>query len=163
MSDLAILVVLYGLGLLLLVAEIFIPSHGVLSVAGLGVVVAAVVRTFSYAGRDAGVVAILVCLVLLPVLAYVSIRVWPHTAIGRRIAPPNPVLTDGDGSTPVGELRALVGRTGRTLSPLRPVGICEFDGRRVSCVAEMGVVEASQTVVATGIKSGNLTVRVAAT
>ncbi len=160
MTDLGILLALYGVGLTILIAEIFIPSHGVLGVVGLGFVITAVVRTFSYGGRDAGIMAVLICLVALPTLAYVAIKYWHQTPIGKRISPPNPVLTSADTSVPIEELRALINQTGHAVSPLRPVGVCEFNGRRVSCVAELGVVEAGTEVVGTGIVSGNLAVQV---
>ncbi len=160
MTDLGILQPLYGLVLAILVAEIFIPSHGVLGVVGLGFVITAVVKTFSYGGRDVGMMAVLICLVTLPTLAYVAIKYWHQTPIGKRISPPNPVLTSADTSVPIEELRALINQTGRAVSPLRPVGVCEFNGRRVSCVAEFGVVEAGTEVVGTNIVSGNLAVQV---
>ena len=157
MSELAILVVLYFVGILLLVGEIFIPSHGVLSLAGLGFLVAAVVKTFQY-GREAGIVAVFACLVIVPVFAFVAIKYWHRTPIGRRISPPNPVLTAKDTGVPVEQLGQLVGQVGRSLSPLRPVGVCEFAGRRVSCVAEFGMVEADVAVMGTGVKGSNLVV-----
>ena len=159
MTDLSILLIFYGAGLAILVAEIFIPSHGVLGAVGLGLVITAVVKTFSYGGRDAGIAAVLICMVTLPTLAYLAVMYWPQTPIGRRISPPNPVLTSADSAVPIEELRALIDQTGRAVSPLRPVGVCEFNGRRVSCVSEFGVVESGTEVVGTGIVSGNLAVQ----
>ncbi len=159
MSDLAILLILYGVGMLMLVAEVFIPSHGVLTLAGLGVVVAAIVKTFSYGGREAGIVAILACLVLLPTFADVAIKYWHLTPIGSRIAPPNPVARAADSSVPVEELGRLLGQTGRSTTPLRPVGICEFGARRVSCVAEFGMIESGVAVEAVRIAGSNLAVQ----
>lgn len=158
MSEIALIVLLYAVAVLILVAEIFIPSHGVLSVAGVGFLLAAVVKTFLYAGRDAGMVSLLACLVFLPIFAYGSIRLWPRTPLGRRIAPPNPVLTAADAGVPLEEMSRLIGERGRAMTPLRPVGICDFGGRRVSCMAEWGVVEAGADVVATGLSGGTLTV-----
>ncbi len=158
MSEMAILFIFYGVGVLMLIAEIFIPSHGVLTLAGLGFLVAAIVKTFSYGGREAGVVAILACLVFLPVFAFVAIKYWPHTPIGRRMAPPNPILTAADTSVPVEKLNRLVGRTGLSKTALRPVGICEFDGQRISCVSEYGIIEAGTAVRGTRIAGSNLTV-----
>ena len=158
MSEIAILVALYAVGVMLLVAEIFIPSHGILSVVGIGFLVAAVVKTFNYGGREAGVVAVLACLVFVPTFAIIAIKYWHRTPIGRLIAPPNPVLSAADTGVPVAQLSELVGQTGRTVSPLRPVGVGEFRGRRVSCVAEFGMVEADVIVEATGIKGSNLVV-----
>ncbi len=159
MSDLAILLIMYAVGLLMLVAEIFIPSQGVLTIAGLGFLVAGVVKTFSYAGNQTGVVAIFACLVCVPAFAFLAIKYWPRTPIGRRIAPPNPIVTAADSSVPVEELSRLIGRTGRSATALRPVGICEFDGKRVSCIAEFGIVDADETVEAVRIEGSNLAVR----
>ncbi len=159
MSEVGIIVLLYAVGLVMLVAEIFIPSHGVLTLAGLGLVVWGVVKTFVVGGHTAGVVAVLTCLVLLPALAYLTVSIWPRTPIGRKIAPPNPVASASDSSVPAVELAALVGRRGKTRSSLRPVGVCEFDGRRVSCVSELGLLEAGVDVMATRVVGSNLSVR----
>ncbi len=159
MSDVAILVILYAAGVLVLVSEIFIPSHGVLSVAGIGFLIAAIVRTFSYGGREAGIIAVFACLVFVPAFAFVAIKYWHLTPIGRRIAPPNPVATTSDSSVPVDELSRLIGQTGRSVTLLRPAGICEFDGKRVSCVAEFGMIDAGVTVEGIRISGSNLAVQ----
>lgn len=158
MSGIGIVILLYCVGLLMLVAEIFIPSHGILSIVGLGFLVTAVVKTFTYGGREAGVIAVLACLVFLPTFAYLSVKYWPRTAVGRRISPPNPVLTAEDTSVPIEEMAALIGRTGRSISPLRPVGVCEFNGKRISCVAEFGMVDADVIVEGVSLKGSNLAV-----
>ena len=158
MSGMGILILLYAVGVLMLVAEIFIPSHGVLSVVGLGFLVAAVVQTFSYGGRGAGITAVFACLVFVPSFAFVAIKYWHRTPIGRRIAPPNPSLTTGDTTVPIESLARLIGQTGRSETPLRPVGICEFNGKRVSCVAEFGMIEAGIEVQGVRISGANLAV-----
>lgn len=158
MSEVGIIIVLYAVGVLFLVCEIFIPSHGILTLAGLGFLIAGVTKTFTAGGRDAGIIAVFACLVFVPAFAFLAIKYWPKTPIGRRIAPPNPELTSADTSVPVEEIEGHVGQLGRTLSPLRPVGICEFNGRRISCVAEFGMVEAGVEVEGVGIKGSNLSV-----
>ena len=159
MSEIAVLILLYAAGVLLLVMDIFIPSHGLLAVTGVGFLVAAVVQTFNYAGREAGIVAILACLVFLPTFVCLAVKYWRRTPIGRRISPPNPVLTVADAGVPVEELTRLVGQTGTAVTPLRPVGICEFSGKRVSCVAEFGMVERGTMVEAVRVSGSNLAVQ----
>jgi len=159
MSSLGIIGLLYAAGLLLLVAEIFLPSHGVLTVAGLGLLIGGIYQTFVNYGEQAGLLSILACFILLPTMAFFAIKYWRQTPVGRRIAPPNPVLTNADIGVPIDELSALIGKTGKTVSPLRPVGICDFDGKRVSCITQLGMVEAGVEVVAYKVQSGNLTVR----
>lgn len=161
MPELGFIILLFVVAVLILIAEIFIPSHGILSVAGVGFLVAAIAETFRYGGRNAGLLAILGTAMFLPVFAYVAIKYWHITPIGRRISPPNPVLTAADIGVPIEQLRALVGRRGRAVTDLRPVGTCEFEGRRLSCVADFGLIEAGTLVLATGVQSGNLSVTVA--
>jgi len=158
MSEIGILILLYVLGTLILISEIFIPSHGILSIAGVGFLVVAVVKTFQYGGRDAGVVAMLICMVAIPAMAFVAIKYWHRTPIGRKISPPNPEMTVDDVGVPIEQLQRLVGQIGRSVSPLRPVGICDFDGRRVSCVAESGMLDMDRVVEGVGISGGNLIV-----
>jgi membrane-bound serine protease (ClpP class) len=159
LSEVSILVLLFVIGVLTLVAEIFIPSHGVLSLAGLGFLAAAVYKTFTYAGREAGIIAVFACLVFIPAFAFMAIKYWHRTPIGRRIAPPNPSLTEKDTTVPVEALTQLIGQTGRTQTPLRPVGICDFGGRRVSCIAEFDMIEAGVEVEGTRISGANLAVQ----
>ncbi len=159
MSDLGVLLLLFGVGVAMLVAELFIPSHGLLTVMGVGFLVAGIVSTFQTYGEKAGAISIICCLVALPVFTVAAVKIWPRTWVGRRIAPPNPVLTARDTSVPVVELGQYVGRTGRTVSTLRPVGICDFDGRRVPCIAEFGMVEAGVTVEGLRVTGGNLAVQ----
>ena len=158
MSEPLILAIIFAAGIVVLVAEIFIPSHGILSVLGIALLITGVVRTFMDYGRGPGVVAVLGCMIVVPALAFVAIKYWHQTPIGKLISPPNPVLTSADIGVPVEELERLVGQTGRTLSPLRPSGICDFSGKRVSCVAEFGLIDAGVQVEAVRVSGSNLAV-----
>jgi len=159
MSEVAVIALLFGAGALILIAELFIPSHGVLTIMGIALLVAGVVQTFRYGGEKAGAVSVLVCLVVLPVFAVLAVKFWPRTWVGKRIAPPNPVVNARDSSVPVEEISRYIGQTGRSLSTLRPVGICEFNGRRVPCVAEFGMLDAGVAVVGLRVVGGQLAVQ----
>jgi len=143
----------------MLTAEIFIPSHGVLTIVGVGFLAVAIVRTFAF-GETAGIVAIVASLIALPTFAVVAVKVWPNTRLGRLIVPRNPTYTRKEIAATVVTIEPLVGRCGRTLSPLRPVGTCEFDGRRLECISESGMIDAGVEVRAVGIRDRNLEVAV---
>ncbi|NOT01636.1 MAG: hypothetical protein HOP29_13525 [Phycisphaerales bacterium] len=157
MGELTVVIVLYAVAVLLLTAEFFIPSHGVLTVVGVVFLVLAIVRTFQF-GRAAGIVSIVASLILLPTFVVIAVKMWPRTRMGRLIAPPNPVYTAEDLGAPTAELEPLLGSRGRTLSAMRPVGLCEFDGRRLQCVCESGMLDAGVAVTALRIKGRNLEV-----
>ena len=163
MSEMVLIFLLFAAGALILVAELFIPSHGILTVIGLGFLIGGVVETFRYAGEKAGVIAALSCIVALPMFGALAIKLWPKTWVGRRIAPPNPRVTARDTSVPTVELSRFVGASGKAISTLRPVGICEFDGRRISCIAEYGMIEAGTPVQALRVNGGSLAVQAVTT
>lgn len=148
---------LYGAGVLVIVSDIFVPSHGVLMLTGLVLIGFGVWESFMI-GTVTGVISILAWLVILPVSALIVVRNWHRTPVGRRISPPNPSLTERD-RMPVSEFEALIGRKGRTVTLLRPVGTCDFDGRRVECMAEYGMIERDVSVEAIGLSDRTVVVR----
>ena len=157
MEQIGTIVILYLIGAGILVAEIFIPSHGILTVAGLGFVGTAIYMTFQ-ASEAAGYVAVVLSLILLPIAAWLAIKYWHRTPVGKRISPPNPVLTPADTGDWQARLEPFVGMVGKSLTSLRPVGTCEFDGERLECIAEMGMIDRNKPVKAVGIKERNLSV-----
>jgi membrane-bound ClpP family serine protease len=151
--------VLEAVGIALLVGEIFLPSHGVLIALGLGSLGVGLYAAFQFS-LIVGYVSLLLALVLVPTFAVMAVRLWPKTFIGKRIAPPNLEFlrseSPGDGSD---ALRGLIGQTGMTLTPLRPVGACDFGGRRVECLAESGMIDRKSKVVAIDVQGQSLVVR----
>ena len=157
MEQLTTAIILQAVGIALLVLEIFIPSHGVLSLTGLGCLIAGLYVAFGVSAT-AGYVSFFIAILLVPTIAVTAVKVFHRTPFGRRISPPNPRLTEADTSFDVADIQPLVGSVGRTITPLRPVGTCEFDGRRVECVAEIGLIEANQPIRALRIDGRELVV-----
>ncbi len=152
------LIILYAVGILLLVAEIFLPSHALLSVVGLGFLGWAVYQTFQLS-EAGGYVAIVLLAFILPTLMIVAVRNWHRTPFGRRISPPNPVLTVEDAGARPDLLEPFVGQIGTTLTPLRPVGECQFGTQKVECVSESEMIERGVTVQAVAVVNMSLAVR----
>ena len=74
------------------------------------------------------------------------------------VAPPERDLGDAIPDTP--EIQELLGKQAQVISDLRPVGMCDFSGKRVECVAETGYIEQGQTVTVIRVQGTQLTVRV---
>lgn len=160
MSEGAFLMMLYAAAAVVLVLEIFIPSHGILTIVGVGALIGAIVKTFEYYGPTAGGVAVVASAIGLPLFAIGAVKIWPHTRIGRLIAPPNPVYEAEDFASELTELREMVGQCGRSLSALRPVGTCEFGHRRLECICESGMIDAGVAIRAVGLRGRNLEVAI---
>ena len=139
MADWLGICLLYLVGCALLIIELFLPAHGLLGILGLGVLGFGLYESY---GRSevVGLISLAVLAVLLPTGLVVAVKNWHRTPVGRRISPPNPQLTSRD-RMPVDHLKPLIGSVGRTLTLLRPVGTCLFDGHRVECTAEYGMIE----------------------
>lgn len=157
MPDWLGIVLLYLIGTAILVAEIFIPSHGVLSLVAFTMLGFAVYETFQISGLW-GLVSLSTLVVLIPASVVMVVRTWHRTPIGRRICPPNPQLREED-RMPLEPLRAVIGQRGRTVTLLRPVGTCDFQGRRYECKAEQGVIQKDVEVEAIGLVDRTLVVR----
>jgi membrane-bound serine protease (ClpP class) len=159
MSDPVFGWVLIVLGLLLLVAELFIPTGGVLFVLSVGALVVGVAMNFAY-DPSAGYVTLVTIFIAVPILAAVAFHYWPKTALGRRFFLAGPQEDETVASMPVNlELEQLRGRYGRTLSALRPAGVVDFDGRRVDVISEGALVEPGQWVRCIDVKAGTVVVR----
>lgn len=131
MSYLSIAIVLAVIGLVLFMAEYFLPTGGILIVAGFLVSLAGVGVVAANAEDYRETVAAVVTLCIgEPIFVIAGMSIW-----GRRMA--LKALVDqgsADGTETEGE--SLVGRVGKTVTPLRPSGAVEFDGRRVDVVSE---------------------------
>jgi membrane-bound serine protease (ClpP class) len=57
-------------------------------------------------------------------------------------------------------LHHLIGQFGRALTPLRPSGVVDFEGRRLDGLAEEGLIPAGTLVKAISIRGNQLVVRV---
>jgi membrane-bound ClpP family serine protease len=152
-------VVLIGLGFVLLVAELFLPTGGVLLMLSGASIAVGVALAFFYT-TAAGVWTLVAVFVALPLVGGLLFRVWPRTPLGRQIiltAPPEDATV---AALPAHqELEQLKGRIGRTLSALRPAGVVDFDGRRVDTLTEGMMVEPGQLVRCIEVRAGKVIVR----
>src|SRR5580704_2078445 len=144
MDNLTLAYVLIGLGLVLLLAELFLPTGGILFVLSVGALVVGVAMTFAY-DQSTGVVTLIAVFVAIPLLGAIGFHYWPKTPIGKRFVLSGPEQDATVASMPVNlELEQIRGRYGRTISALRPSGVTEFDGKRVDTMSEGPLIEPGQ-------------------
>ena len=150
---------LIALGVVLLLAELFLPS-GILAVLALAALIAGLALSFS-SSASAGFATLLTLVVVL--LAVVSLARYflPRSGFGKRLLLHR--KPDGDetlAGMPVNqELERLRGRYGQTLSALRPAGVTLFDGQRVDTISEGDLIEPGQWVRCIDVKAGRVIVR----
>jgi len=150
--------ILFGLGLAFTVAEIFIPSHGLLTVLAIGSFAAGVVVGFLM-GQTEGLLTLLTVTLLAPLIIYVAVRVWPHTPLAKKIILPGPTSTGKAADTAHLDPAQLEGRIGVTKTMLRPCGKLAIDNRQVDCMTEGELVPAGRKVRILAVRGAQVVVR----
>jgi membrane-bound serine protease (ClpP class) len=152
-------VFLYVACTVLLVAEVFIPSGGLISLCALACLVGGVSIFFRHSATS-GWIGIGIAVVLIPSVLIITYRILPQTRFGRAVTLMPPQRTQGDAIPDTEQLQSLLGTTGRVITPLRPVGMCDFSGQRLECVAESGYVDKGKNVEVIRVQGTQLTVRI---
>jgi membrane-bound ClpP family serine protease len=147
------------LGLVLLVAELFIPTFGVLAALSVGAIVFGLAITFAN-DTSIGFVTLVAVFIIAPALLTAVFNYAPKTRFGRRLFLTGPEEDETVANMPVNlELEQLRGRYGKTVSALRPSGTVDFDGRRVDVLSEGALIEPGQWVRCMDVKAGRVIVR----
>ena len=149
-------ILLFILGAALIGAEFFIPG-GIVGIIGIGAVIASIVM----AGAD-------VTHMLISVLIAISVAIVGMVIImkvfGKKLTILNNLVlkdatTTEDGYVSNVNRIDLIGRTGKTVTPLRPSGIMDIQGERLDVVSEGAYIEAGKMVVIIKVEGSRIVVR----
>ena len=152
-------VFLFFLSAALIIAEVFVPSGGLISVCALACLIGGIAIFFRHSAM-AGWIGIIIAIVMIPSIVIIAYKIFPRTRFGKSVTLSPPQREQGDAIPDTEELKKLLGAEGAVLTPLRPVGMCDFSGRRVECVAESGYVDKGKKVKVIDVESTRVTVRV---
>lgn len=145
--------VLIALGVALLGAEILAPTGGILVVGAL-VFFALAVGVVLYSGTLIEAVVVVGGMAVgLPAAGFAAVSAW------RRMSLDSALDAGATDAPAAAEVPSLKGRTGKTVSPLRPSGTAEFDGKRVDAMTEGTMLDAGVWVKCMEVKRGQVIVR----
>jgi membrane-bound serine protease (ClpP class) len=159
-QTLALALMLIAAGLLLLLADLFLYS-GFIAVVALGFIVIGVALPFYYGQTSTGIATLVGVVIVVPALVYGMLHYTSRTSAGRRLvlrAGPDDDVTVANMPV-IAELEQLRGRVGRAVSPLRPSGTVDFDGRRIDVLTEGIMVVEGTWVRCIDVKAGRVVVR----
>jgi membrane-bound serine protease (ClpP class) len=126
-------VILFVVGLILMIAEIFVTGFGIIGglgvlALGAGVVMAAYDTTY-------GLKAMLLAIIIAVIAGIVIFKYFGHLGMWNRL-----ILSDRQekaaGYVPTRNYRHMMYQIGRTITPLRPSGTAVFHGQRFDVVSE---------------------------
>ena len=163
-------IVLFGIGVLLLLAEIFvIPGFGVAGISGLvlvaGSLFAALIGNVGlsfppFAALAPAVGTMAATLVLLIVLMFSLGKYLPKSErFGQLVLAPE--LSSASGYVSAESMEELVGRTGVSLTPLRPAGMADIGGERIDVVTRGEFVLPGTEVEIIRVRGSRVVVRTA--
>ena len=120
-------------GIVLLVVEVFMPGFGVAGIAGGVLMTASVIYVWCEYGMLAGLWMSLATLFLAGLAIMFSLRSagkgqFFRNRWGLKELPKEAPETN--------DLNSFIGKEGIAVTPLRPAGICDFDGVRLNVVSE---------------------------
>lgn len=134
------------MGLLMLVIELFTPGIGVAGASGLACMLAVVIMQLGW-----GDPRVAVYIIAITLLVIVLALIWIIRSLQRgRLSKSFLVLderVDGESVLGVADARhTLIGKTGVSVTPLRPAGIAEIDGKRVDVLTAGDFINKGRSV-----------------
>lgn len=155
MKGLGFAIFLQLIGLLVIFAEVLLPSGGLLSLVAVGIFGYSLHLAWENGGQSALLVFILADLALIPPLLLVSFRLLARSPVSLRTV----LSREGGVSSQEPGLENFVGLEGKTLSTLRPAGIAQLDRHRVDVMSHGEFIEQDVAVVVVAVNGNRILVK----
>ncbi|TWT99915.1 hypothetical protein Pla108_08580 [Botrimarina colliarenosi] len=144
------------IGSLLVVAEVFFPSGGLLGFLSAAAFCGAIYSAYSAGGWMYGLGFAAAEVILAPLLLYVAFVYLPQTPIGRLLVGAAPTEQE---VLPEGDRDELVGRVGVARSKMLPSGSVEIDGQMLDAVSQGQAIDPGEYVRVVEASRNRLVVR----
>ena len=157
MDPFFIAIILFMAAILLAGIDIFVPSGGLLLV----LAVAAAVGSILFGVRSSvtlGMTMLTLVAASIPIGAFLAIKIWPHTPIGKMVIL-RPPEQQANSAAEGNELGDWLGKVVKADADLMPAGQLKIGYRRLNAVAESGFIDAGQRVKVVAIRERSLVVR----
>ncbi len=154
-------IVFIALGFIFVFIEVFlIPGFGPVGViGGLLMAVGVAVAGYTQGVQTAVVYAAVTILLLLPICA-IGFWLMPRTKLGKSFIHSTSEYSESGYRSSSDELPKFIGKTGTTLTPLRPAGIIEVEGVRLDVLTRGEFIEKGKEVKIIDIEGSRIVVGV---
>ncbi len=148
-------IILQLVGVVVIIAEIILPSGGILSIVALGVFGYSLFIVFNEISMIIGFSFVAADLILIPVLVIVGLKLLARSPVTLR-----KTLSRKEGvSSQSSELESYVGTQGNAVTDLRPAGIAVINGKRVDVVTRGEYLEKDSAIIVTTVTGNQIVVR----
>ena len=150
MNSLSFPIILQIAGIVVIIAEIILPSGGLLTVLAVGIIGYSLYVVFSQLSSITGVVFLALDIIMIPILVIFGLKMLAKSPFTLRAQ-----LCSTDGvisQNPA--MEQYVGKSGRAVTNLRPAGAAYIEGKRVDVVTQ-GEYIAKETAISVHTVTGN--------
>ncbi len=143
LDGLSIAILLAAIGSLLVMAEVFFPSGGVLGFLSAAAFIGATYSAYTYGGLITGLGFAAAEVLLVPLLVYATFLYLPKTPLGKVLigrAPTESEVRVNDGR------QSLVGQVGIARTMMLPAGSIEIDGQILDAVSQGQAIEPGEYI-----------------
>lgn len=158
LTPIGLAVLLAMLGCFLVVAEVLLPSGGILGFFAVCAMAASIYYAFKAEGPTGGLSMGLTLVLVVPLVLVGAFKVLPMTPIGKRMFGQAPTA---DEVTPADQRHALEGRVGVARSKMLPSGAVEIDGQMIDAVSRGQAIEPGQYVKVVEVRGNRVVVTLA--
>ncbi len=147
--------ILQLIGIVVIIAEIILPSGGLLSLLAAGLFGYSLYLVFVEISSSAGMAFIMADLILIPILVYFGIKFLAKSPVTLQTQ-----LSKADGVTSQSEEdNAYLGRQGTAVTDLRPSGVARFDDERLDVVTQGEYLEKQTDIVVIAVQGNQIVVK----
>jgi len=155
MSALILPVILQLAGVVVLIAEIILPSGGILSIIAAGLLGYSLYMVFAGVSAFAGMVFVIADVVMLPVVLIVGIKMLAKSPVTLKTE----LSKDNGYSSQSEDLKDFAGGNGTALTTLRPAGTALIHDQRVDVVSRGEYIEKGTAVEVVAVEGNQVIVR----
>lgn len=154
-SSINLPIFLQFLGILVIIAEIILPSGGILSILATGLFGYSLYIVFTQISSSAGMVFVIADLILIPILVYFGLKFLAKSPVTLRKK-----LSKEDGVTSQSaDQNAYLERVGVTISDLRPSGVAIVDNARLDVVTRGEYIEKQTEIIVIAVRGNQIIVK----
>ncbi len=154
-SQMILPILLQAAGMAVLVAEILLPSGGVLTIIAVGLLGYSLYQVFATISIVAGMAFVAADIVILPIVGIVGMKLLARSPLALRSS-----LSKTDGVVSYDEkLADYLGKQGVALTDMRPAGTAKIEGERVDVVTRGDYIEKGDAVEVSRVEGGRVVVK----
>lgn len=155
MKEYVLPIILQLVGVVVIIAEIILPSAGLLSMLAIGILGYSLYIVFRDISTFAGVVFVGADILIIPTLIIIGLKMLAQSPVTLRTE-----LSSDEGVTSQSpELGKYIDKEGKAITGLRPAGTALIDGKRVDVVSRGEYIEKDSDLLVTAVTANQIVVR----